>query len=85
MSNLCNDDSPFSKRIGCMSREEKIEFVLKNVDGTFDAIKYIYDNCDENSEFGEMIFDAYLLFSQTRTAIHAFVLDSSSEKNPDEL
>ena len=73
MSNSCEDGSPLSKKLSDMSLEEKKVYVSQNIEWTFDAIKYIYDNCDEDSEFGEMIFDAYLLFSQARTAIHSLL------------
>ena len=72
-----------SKKLTDMNSDEKKIYVLENMEGTFNAIKYMYDNCDENSEFGEMIFDAYLLFTQARTGVHSLLLETSEKDDSD--
>ncbi len=52
-----------------MSDSSKLEELRQNMEWTMEAIQYIYDNCDENSEFFEMACDARLLFIQAKRGL----------------
>ena len=44
------------------------------------AMNWLYNNCDENSEFFEAVSDAWLFFNQAKRAIEALnLLDESSK------
>ena len=49
-----------------LDSSEQIQRIREEMQWTSQAIEYIYKNCDEESEFFEMISDAWLLFNQAR-------------------
>jgi len=48
------------------SNKEQATKIREEMQWTHQALQYIYNNCDEESEFFEMVSDAWLLFNQAR-------------------
>ena len=51
-----------------LSLSEKKAEALQYMEWTQYSLEYIYNNCDENSEFFEMVSDARLMFFQAKRA-----------------
>lgn len=51
------------------SKLSEIEELRQNMSWAMEALQYIYNNCDENSEFFEMVCDARLFFMQANMGL----------------
>ena len=67
------------------SFEKQIATIREQMGWLSHALQYTYDNCDENSEFFEMVCDARLLFIQANKGLENLLqqIPSESQVAPD--
>lgn len=69
------------------SFKKQIATIREQMGWVSHALQYTYDNCDENSEFFEMVCDARLLFMQANKGLENLLqqLPADDPSHPDML
>ena len=61
------------------SFKKQIATIREQMGWVSHALQYTYDNCDENSEFFEMVCDARLLFMQANKGLENLLQQLSED------
>lgn len=59
--------------------ETKYEKIKRNMADCADAMEYLYNTTDENSEFFQAVADAWLLFMQAKMEVEKLIYEQAAQ------